>query len=100
MMIVLQCCLGEFSLYFLLAVVLGVVLRQLLLLVGHGSTHMTSLAGVGYVVCEIFASKVYSGLLPGQWAMFLGVACLGLFLGGLLHWLILLLHRRQAAPLP
>lgn len=60
-MIVLQCCLGEFSLYFLLAVVLGVVLRQLLLLVGHGSTHMTSLAAVGYVVCEIFASKVYAG---------------------------------------
>ena len=99
MMIVLQCCLGEFSLYFLLAVVLGVVLRQLLLLVGHGSTHMTSLAAVGYVVCEIFASKVYAELLPGQWAMFLGVACLGLFLGGLLHWLILLLNRRQAAPL-
>ena len=88
-MVVLQCCLGEFSLYFLLAVLLGVVLRQLLLMAGKGSTHMATLAAVGYVVCELFASKIYAGLLPGQWALFLGVACLGLFLGGLLHWLIL-----------
>lgn len=98
-MIVLQCCLGEFSLYFLLAVVLGVVLRQLLLMAGKGTTHMATLAAVGYVVCEIFASRTYAGLLPGQWAMYLGIACLGLFLGGLLHWLILRLNRGQAAPL-
>lgn len=98
-MVVLQCCLGEFSLYFLLAVLLGVVLRQLLLMAGKGSTHMATLAAVGYVVCELFASKIYAGLLPGQWALFLGVACLGLFLGGLLHWLILRLNRRRAAPL-
>ncbi|MCI6990976.1 MAG: hypothetical protein MR910_06075 [Clostridiales bacterium] len=98
-MVVLQCCLGEFSLYFLLAVLLGVVLRQLLLMAGKGSTHMATLAAVGYVVCELFASKIYAGLLPGQWALFLGVACLGLFLGGLLHWLILRLNRGRAAPL-
>lgn len=49
-MVVLQCCLGEFSLYFLLAVLLGVVLRQLLLMAGKGSTHMATLAAVGYVV--------------------------------------------------
>ncbi len=98
-MVVLQCCLGEFSLYFLLAVLLGVVLRQLLLMAGKGSTHMATLAAVGYVVCELFASKIYAGLLPGQWALFLGVACLGLFLGGLLHWLILRLNRSRTAPL-
>ncbi len=98
-MIVLQCCLGEFSLYFLLAVVLGVVLRQLLLMAGKGTTHMATLAAVGYVVCEVFASRTYAGLLPGQWAMYLGIACLGLFLGGLLHWLILLLNQGRTAPL-
>ena len=65
-MVVLQCCLGEFSLYFLLAVLLGVVLRQLLLMAGKGSTHMATLAAVGYVVCELFASKIYAGLLTGQ----------------------------------
>lgn len=93
-MVVLRCCLGEFFLYFIGAVVLGFLVCWFLRLPGKSSRRMGLSLAAAYVVFELFASAVYQGRLPGLWAVMLGIACLGLALGALLHWLLLTIRCR------
>lgn len=94
-MVVLRCCLGEFSLYFIGAIVLGFLACWFLRLSVKGSRRMGLSLAAAYVVCEFFASAVYRGHLPGLWAVILGIASLGMCLGALVRWLILGLNQRR-----
>lgn len=96
-MVVLRCCLGEFFLYFIGAIVLGFLACWFLRLPGKGSRRMGLSLAAAYVVFEVFASAVYQGRLPGLWAVILGIACLGMCLGALVRWLFLGLWRRRGA---
>lgn len=96
-MVVLRCCLGEFSLYFIGAIALGFLACWFLRLPVKSSRRMGLGLAVAYVVFELFASAVYQGHLPGLWAVILGIASLGMCLGTLVRWLFLGLRSRFSA---
>ena len=94
-MVVLRCCLGDFSLYFLGAVVLSSVLCRLCCLPVRSVRRMTVGLAAAYAGFEFFASVVYHGHLTGLWAVILGILSLGMCLGSLLCLLLLVLFGRE-----
>lgn len=96
-MVVLRCCLGEFFLYFIGAIVLGFLVCWFLRLPVKSSRRMGLSLAAAYVILEFFASAVYQGRLPGLWAVILGILSLGMCLGALACWLLLGLRDRRGA---
>lgn len=84
-LVVLRCCFDEFKLYFLGAIVMGVVICRFFRFSSKRNCQMVLITMVGYIIFEGLATGVYAGHMPGIWAVILGIACLGTCAGCLFH---------------
>ena len=94
-MIVLENCMGgDFSIYVLGPIVLGILVCWLLRLSGRGCRRMALVLALIYGISEFFATAVHDGHLTGLGAVLLGMLSLGMCLGSLLRWGFLALRGR------